>query len=136
MFQYAAVERRPVKFTYEGHTIYSMPPPSSGGLILGLSLNILEAVPSFGSAPRQSASTLATLINSNNIAWADRGPFIADADFFSVPSEGLLNKEYAISRSRLLTLQQALNTPISPGIPPGASAGPNGVGDTMQGTLF
>jgi gamma-glutamyltranspeptidase/glutathione hydrolase len=136
MFQYAAVERRPVKFTYEGHTIYSMPPPSSGGLILGLSLNILEAVPSFGSAPRQSASTLATLINANNIAWADRGPYIADADFFSVPSEGLLNKEYAISRSRLLNLQKALNTPISCGIPPGASVGPKGVGDTMQGTIF
>jgi gamma-glutamyltranspeptidase / glutathione hydrolase len=139
MFQYVAVERRPVKFTYEGHTIYSMPPPSSGGLILGLSLNILQAVPSFGSAPRQSASTLATLINSNNVAWADRGPYIADADFFTVPSEGLLNKAYAISRSKLLppdNVQQALETPVSPGTPPGASAGPSGVGDTMQGAVF
>jgi gamma-glutamyltranspeptidase/glutathione hydrolase len=136
MFQYAAVERRAVKFAYEGHTIYSMPPPSSGGLILGLSLNILEAVPSFGSAPRQSASTLATLINANNIAWADRGRYIADADFFNVPSEGLLDKAYAVSRSRLLPLQQALDTPISPGSPPGAAAGPSGLGDTMQGTFM
>jgi gamma-glutamyltranspeptidase/glutathione hydrolase len=139
MFQYAAVERQPVKFTYEGHTIYSMPPPSSGGLILGLSLNILEAVPSFGLAPRQSASTLATLINSNNIAWADRGPYIADADFFNVPSEGLLSKAYAKARSALLpqsNLQQALETPISSGSPPGALSGPSGVGDTNQGTCF
>jgi gamma-glutamyltranspeptidase len=128
-----------VKFTYEGHTIYSMPPPSSGGLILGLSLNILEAVPSFGLAPRQSASTLATLINSNNIAWADRGPYIADADFFNVPSEGLLSKAYAKARSALLpqsNLQQALETPISSGSPPGALSGPSGVGDTNQGTCF
>jgi gamma-glutamyltranspeptidase / glutathione hydrolase len=139
MFQYAAVERRPVKFTYEGHTIWSMPPPSSGGLILGLSLNMLEAVKSFGSAPRQSAATLATLINSNNIAWADRGPYIADADFFDVPFDGLLNKAYASSRSKLIPTsdpQLALETPIAPGNPPGALAGPSGVGDTMQGTFF
>jgi gamma-glutamyltranspeptidase/glutathione hydrolase len=135
MFQYVAVERRAVKFTYEGHTIYSMPPPSSGGLILGLSLNILEAAPSFGSAPRQSASTLATLINSNNIAWADRARYIADADFFNVPLEGLLDKAYAISRSKLLPFQQALETPIPPGNPPGAAAGPSGLGDSTQGTL-
>lgn len=134
MFQYVAVERKAIKFTYEGHTIYSMPPPSSGGIILGLSLNILEAVPSFGSAPRQSASTLATLINSNNIAWADRGRYIADADFFNVPLEGLLDKAYAASRSKLLPLQQALDTPIAPGNPPGAAAGPSGLGDTLQGT--
>ena len=137
MSQYAAVERQPVKSTYEGHTFYSMPPPSSGGLILALSLNILEAVPSFGLAPRQSASTLATLINSNNIAWADRGPYIADADFFNVPSEGLINKAYALARSTLLPQanpQHALETPISSGNPPGASPGPNGVGDTNQGT--
>ena len=91
---YRTVEREPVKGTYRGVQILSMPPPSSGGVHLIQMLNLLERYPmreyGFGSA--QAMHLMAEAARS---AYADRAQYMGDPDFVKVPARGLVSKQYA-----------------------------------------
>jgi gamma-glutamyltranspeptidase/glutathione hydrolase len=91
---YVAIEREPVRGTYRGYDIVSMPPPSSGGVHLIEMLNILE-----GFSPRDfaapTAANLHLMIEAMKLAYADRAEFLGDSDTVDVPIARLISKPYA-----------------------------------------
>ena len=91
---YKVMERVPLKGTYKGFDIVSMPPSSSGGVHLIQMLNMLEPFSlnemGFGSA--QSIHLMAEVMKR---AYADRSKYLGDTDFVKVPLKGLTSKSYA-----------------------------------------
>jgi gamma-glutamyltranspeptidase / glutathione hydrolase len=92
--RYDAILREPVRGTYRGYDIISMPPPSSGGVHLIEMLNILE-----GFSPRElaapSPANLHLMIEAMKLAYADRAEYMGDSDAVRVPIRGLISKAYA-----------------------------------------
>jgi gamma-glutamyltranspeptidase len=78
MARYFAKERTPVKTTYRGHTIYSGPPPVTGGVVLAAKLNLLELAPR-GGAMVQDAAKLHAMIEAWKLQPSTAGR-IADPD--------------------------------------------------------
>ncbi len=91
---YRAVEREPVRGTYRGHEIVSMPPPSSGGAHIVEILNILEGFP-IGEQGLNSAATIHEMAEAEKLAYADRAAYLGDPDFVRIPLRGLTSKAYA-----------------------------------------
>ena len=91
---YRAIERPPVQGTYRGHTIVSMPPPSSGGVHVIELLNILEGFP-LAAQGALSAKTIHDMAEAEKLAYADRAEYLADPAFVDVPVKGLISKAYA-----------------------------------------
>ena len=96
---YKAVVRAPVKGTYRGYEIVSMPPPSGGGVALIEMLNMLEGFP----LPEMTADEpkrfhLAAEVMKR--AFADRARFLGDPDFSPIPVELLTSKKHAESLRR------------------------------------
>ena len=89
---YRAVERPPVRGTYRGYDIISMPPPSSGGVALIEMLNILEG---YDLAREEQAQALFLIIEAMKRAYADRAYFLGDSDAVKVPVARLVSKSYA-----------------------------------------
>lgn len=118
--RYRPVERSPVHTTYRGFDIYGMNMPSSGGVTVMEALNILEQTV-YDKAPHGSADSLHLFADAQNLAFADRNRFLADADFVEVPVSGLLSKEYARKRAEKIDPKKALTTPVDFGSPEGMS---------------
>ncbi len=91
--QYEAVERKPLRGTYHEYDIFSMPPPSSGGVHLIQILNILDG---FDLGPLGPANGQAAHIRveAMKLAYADRAEYLGDPDYTKVPVEGLISKQY------------------------------------------
>jgi gamma-glutamyltranspeptidase/glutathione hydrolase len=89
---YEARLRAPVRGTYRGYTVLSMPPPSSGGVHLIEMLNILE-----GYTLRDDAVSRHLMIEAMKRAYADRAAYLGDPDQVTVPVAGLISKRYAES---------------------------------------
>jgi len=89
---YRPVVRVPVRGTYRGHDIISVPPPSSGGTLLVEILNVLERfwLGKLGEALRSHL-----MIEAEKLAYADRAAFLGDPDAVDVPVERLTAKSYA-----------------------------------------
>jgi gamma-glutamyltranspeptidase/glutathione hydrolase len=101
--------RTPIQLTYRGHTIYSMPPSSSGGVTMGEILNILEGydtVPAFGTAPY-----VHVLTEAMRRAFIDRNRWLGDPDFVSMPLDRLLSKSYAATLRSQIDPKHATPTP-------------------------
>jgi gamma-glutamyltranspeptidase/glutathione hydrolase len=131
---YTAPERPPVHTTYRGLDVFGMGPPSSGGSTVGEALNILEGYP-LGAMPREEA--LHYELEASRFAFADRGAYVADPDFYDVPLAGLLSKGFADSR-RALIGPSAATSPVAPGDPSafggtGAAGGGGGGGGGGEG---
>jgi gamma-glutamyltranspeptidase / glutathione hydrolase len=103
---YRAVEREPVKGTYRGHTIVSMPPPSSGGAHVIEILNILEGYP-LGQQGLNSAASLHAMAEAEKLAYADRAAWLGDPDFVKIPLAGLTSKAYADQLRALISPDHA-----------------------------
>lgn len=88
---YRAVEREAVRGTYRGHEIVSMPPPSSGGVVLVAILNMLEGY----DLKAGDARTLHLMIEAMKRGYADRAVFLGDPDTIDVPVKGLTARRYA-----------------------------------------
>ena len=73
-----------------------MAPPSSGGSTVGEILNILEGYPNLGALPREQA--LHYYLEASRLAYADRGAFVADPGYVSVPLAQLLSDQFAAQR--------------------------------------
>ncbi len=91
---YAASERAPVFGTYRGHTVASMPPPSSGGIHVVELLNILEGF-DLARAGANSAAALHDMAEAMKLAYADRATYLGDPAVVDVPVKGLTSKRYA-----------------------------------------
>jgi len=92
--EYQAVERAPVRGSFNGHEIIAMGPPSSGGAVMMLTLNQLEALGVEGMT-RGDARTLHLRIEAARRAYLERARWIGDPDFTDVPLDRLISKEYA-----------------------------------------
>jgi len=115
--EYQPVIREPIRGTYRGYEIYSMPPPSSGGIHLVQLLNILEAFP-LSELGQNTAQTIHLMTESMKLAYADRSKYLGDTDFVSVPISGLISKSYAEQLRRNINLTQATpSQEIAPGNP-------------------
>ncbi len=104
--RYEAVERPPIRGTFRGHDVISMPPPSSGGVALVEMLNILEGYDLRTMGPR-SAAYFHHLAEAQRIAYRDRARHLADADFWNVPVDRLTSKEYAAGARRQIAAGRA-----------------------------
>lgn len=107
---YQPVERPPILGSYRGYEIVSIGPPSSGGIALVQLLNLLEGfdlrATGFG-----SSKTIALMAEAMKLVYADRAQYLGDSDFYPVPIEKLISKEYAAERRRLIDTVKA--TPSS-----------------------
>jgi gamma-glutamyltranspeptidase/glutathione hydrolase len=92
--EYEPTVRAPLRGTYRGHEVITMPPPSSGGIALVEMLNLLEHF-KLSEMGYNSNESLHVLIEAMRRAFADRAQFLGDADFVKVPTEGLTSKKYA-----------------------------------------
>ncbi|MGH7884387.1 MAG: gamma-glutamyltransferase [Thermodesulfobacteriota bacterium] len=109
--------RNPIKGTYRGYEIYSMPPPSSGGVHIIEMLNILEEFP-LNTYAHNSADYIHLVSEVMKLAYADRSKYLGDPDFVDVPVNELTSKEYAKKLSKKINLKKAPpSNKIEPGKP-------------------
>ena len=92
--KYQPVEREPVIGNYRGYKIISMPPPSSGGIALVQMLNVLENY-NLSDENWGTASYIHKIVEAMKYAYADRTYHLGDADFYPVPIDQLISKDYA-----------------------------------------
>lgn len=91
---YNVVERQAITDTYRGYQVFSMPPPSSGGIHIVQMLNMLEHY-DLTEMGHNSAQHIHTLVETMRRAYADRSLHLGDTDFVSVPTDVLTSKRYA-----------------------------------------
>ncbi|MGC1062071.1 gamma-glutamyltransferase [Pantoea agglomerans] len=112
---YRAVERKPISGTYRGYEVFSMPPPSSGGIHIVQILNILEnfdlAKMGFG-----SADAMQVMAEAEKYAYADRSEYLGDPEFVKVPWQALTSKAYAKTLAQQIDVAKARpSSEIKPG---------------------
>ena len=107
---YESVWREPIKFKYKDLEIISMSLPSSGGILLGQMLKVIEDydIKSFG---HNSAQTIQVLVEAERRAYADRSHFMGDPDYMNLPVYELMDKEYVVDRMKNFSWDKA--TPSS-----------------------
>jgi gamma-glutamyltranspeptidase / glutathione hydrolase len=105
----------PVSTNYRGYDVFELPPNGQGIATLQI-LNILEGF-DLKSMGRNSGETLHVMIEAKKIAWADRAKFYADPEFAKIPLPGLLSKEYATERRKLIDPNHAARG-VEAGAPP------------------
>jgi gamma-glutamyltranspeptidase/glutathione hydrolase len=119
---YTPKERVPLRGTYRGYGIISMPPPSSGGAVLIEMLNILEGFDLQKLHPF-SSEYYHLLVETMRRAYADRAEYMGDTDFGSVPIEGLIEKGYAErQRSTINPERASSSSQIGAGKPTGSES--------------
>src|SRR6266446_3815124 len=107
--RYRVKWRDPIAIGYRGYTVYTMPPPSGGGVTLAEILNVMEGyapLPPFGSARLMHLQTEAM-----RRAYADRNAFLGDPDFVDMPLSRLLSKAYAATLRADIDPQRATPAP-------------------------
>lgn len=116
---YHAIWRKAIKGTYKQYTIFTMPPPSSGGIALVQLLKSVEPYPlhRFG---YNSDSTVSVMVEAERRVYADRSKYLGDPDFYKVPVDSLLRPAYIKARMNSFSWDAA--TPSS-SIQPGSFAG-------------
>ncbi len=112
---YKAVMRQPVEGVYrKNYKLAAFPPPSSGGLTVIEILNILENF-DLKKIGYGKPDAVQAMIEAQKLAFADRGKYMGDPDFVSVPAKELLSKQFAASRAKLINLNSSIK-----GAEPGA----------------
>jgi gamma-glutamyltranspeptidase/glutathione hydrolase len=117
---YTAFERVPVRGTYRGYDVVSMPPPSSGGVELIEMLNILEG---YDLGHQDDGQTAHLMVEAMKRAYADRALFLGDPDQVKAPIGKLISKDYAATWRATIDPEHA--TPAS-AIRPGGTVQPEG----------
>lgn len=107
---YEAVWRDPVSFTYDELRVISMSPPSSGGIVMGQIMKMIEPFPlhEYG---HNSEKAIQVITEAERRAYADRGFYLGDPDFVEVPQNTLLSGEYLEGRMDSFSFERA--TPSS-----------------------
>ncbi|GAB4407217.1 MAG: gamma-glutamyltransferase [Bacteriovoracaceae bacterium] len=105
--EYQVKERRPIKGDYKNYQIYSMSPPSSGGVHVIQILNMVENDNLKKHGP-QSKESVHLIASSMQQAFADRAKHLGDSDFSYVPVDELSSKNYAREKRRWIPIDRAL----------------------------
>ena len=107
---YQAVERSPIRGSYRGYEIISMPPPSSGGVALVEMLNILEDY-DLAEMGHNSADYMHVLTETMRRAYADRAEHLGDPDFNEdMPISRLMDKDYAAKLRSTISMAEKSNS--------------------------
>jgi gamma-glutamyltranspeptidase/glutathione hydrolase len=105
--KYTAIERKPLKGTYKGYEIYSMPPPSSGGVALIEMMNLMEQA-DLQKIEFNSTAYVHLVAEAMRRAFADRAEHLGDPDFNpEIPLDRLTSKEFAKKRFENIDLNKA-----------------------------
>lgn len=104
--RYEVKWRKPVSGTFRGYRVWSMPPPSSGGVHIIQMLHWLEKKTLEGRF-HNSAHDLQRIAEAMRLAYCDRAKFLGDPDFTDVPLEHLLSDEYLNKRAELIPPEKA-----------------------------
>ncbi|MCU1300571.1 MAG: gamma-glutamyltransferase 2 [Candidatus Sulfotelmatobacter sp.] len=105
----------PISTTYRDWTVYELPPNGQGMAALEM-LNIMETTPASPDGPL-SVAELHKKIEAMKLAYADLGRYNADPRFAKIPVKGMLSKEYARQRAKLINPDNA-NCEVAAGTPP------------------
>ena len=116
---YRALERKPLCAPYRAWKVCGMPPPSSGGVAVLQVLGMLQVLAP-EHLPANAVAAAHLVAEAERLAYADRGRYLADADFVPVPVAGLLAPEYLARRAALVDSEHALQH-APPGTPRGAA---------------
>ncbi|MDP4077014.1 gamma-glutamyltransferase [Acidovorax sp. A1169] len=109
---YKPVWRNPVTIDWNGLTIYTSPPPSSGGFGIGQLLKMKGFLaPQFASAPLNSAQYIHLTAEMEKRLFADRAQYLGDPDFYKVPMAQLLDDTYL--RGRAASVNPLVPTPVA-----------------------
>jgi gamma-glutamyltranspeptidase/glutathione hydrolase len=90
---YKAIERIPTVFPYHGHTIVTMPLPSSGGVVLQQMLRMVEDQP-LATYGFESVKAIHLMTEVERLAYADRAQYLGDRDYYTVPVDTLVSTAY------------------------------------------
>ncbi|MFZ5981245.1 MAG: gamma-glutamyltransferase [Candidatus Zixiibacteriota bacterium] len=113
---YTAVWREPLRFMFDSLEIYSMAPPSSGGIAIGQILKLLELF-DFSRFSSESPEYIHLFCEASRLAFADRSVHLGDPEFYRVP-DNLLDKTYLAGRRENITIGHAANSQlVQPGNP-------------------
>ena len=107
---YRAVERAPILFSYRGHEIITMPPPSAGGVVMRQLLAASEIL-EIARYPWHSVDEVHLYVEAARRTYADRNMLLADPDFVTIPLGQLLDPAYV--RGRMKDVELARATPSS-----------------------
>jgi gamma-glutamyltranspeptidase/glutathione hydrolase len=106
--------QEPISTTYHGHTVYEAPPNSSGHILLQ-ELNLVEQFDLRGLGCN-TAESIHLMVEAKKLAFMDREAYVADPDYVDIPIKGLISKEYAQERARLIDPERAAAS-VQPGNP-------------------
>jgi gamma-glutamyltranspeptidase / glutathione hydrolase len=104
----------PIGTSYRGYTVYEAPPNSSGHVLLQ-ELNLIEQF-DLKALGCNTAESIHRMVEAKKLAFIDREAFLADPDFIAIPTEGLISKEYAKERVKLIHPDRAAIS-VQPGDP-------------------
>ena len=94
---YTAKWRDPIAFDYKEYRVFSMSPPSSGGIVLAQLLNGIEPYP-ISDWGFQDPRSIHLMVEAEKRAFADRSVHLGDPDFYTVPVDTLISKDYTLKR--------------------------------------
>ena len=107
--QYNIIERQPITGTYNGMKITSAAPPSSGGVTIVDTLNILENFDLTKMKPEEQTHVIAEAMRR---AYFDRAEFLGDTDFVDVPIQKLTDKNYAKTQAASIDMEEATESDV------------------------
>lgn len=115
---YKAVWRQPLSFNWQGYTLVTAPPPSSGGVAVAQWIGMLEAYQQTHQLPsHNSAEYIHIMSEIGKRVFADRAEYMGDPDFIEVPVEQLIAPEYIAQRAAQIQPDSLSDTPsIKPGL--------------------
>ena len=105
--QYHSVIREPVSTTYRGYTVYTAGGPSNGGVALLEMLNIAEQFDLAGYG-HDSAETVQILNDAYALAYQDGVAYMADPDYYNLPVDEMISKEYGEERAKSVTVGERI----------------------------
>ncbi len=95
---YATIFREPVEFEYGPYTVYSMPPPSSGGVALAQMFGLLEKFDLAATLKADTAAYYHLVIEAMRRAYEDRAEYLGDPDFVTVPIDSMTSEAYLANK--------------------------------------
>jgi gamma-glutamyltranspeptidase/glutathione hydrolase len=129
--------REPVRFSYRGRHVISMPPPSSGGMLLAQILTMLEG-DDLAKLGHHSPRMMHLVAEAERRAYADRNAYLGDPDFVANPLARLLDPAYLARRRATIDLTRATpafsTRPGLEGLPEARPAGVTPAGTVPAGT--
>ena len=97
LIKYKPVWRKPLNFKYKNLDIYSMGPPSSGGVCLGQILKMIEPY-NIGQYNHNSEKAIQLIVEAERRSYSDRSKHLGDPDFNKIPYNQLINNKYLNNR--------------------------------------